>query len=53
VTGLFDVKTTDAIRQFQSYYNLPDNGQLDNMTLLLLNSRMMHNGPHLRASEGP
>jgi hypothetical protein len=51
VSGLFDVKTTDAIRLFQSYYNLKDTGQLDDMTLLLLNSRMMQNGPRLHPSQ--
>ncbi len=51
VNGLFDVSTTDAIRQFQAYYELPDTGQLDNMTLMLLNSRMMRNGPRLRNVE--
>lgn len=50
VSGLFDVKTTDAIRQFQNYYNLKDTGLLDDMTLLLLNSRMMRNGPRLHPS---
>ncbi len=51
INGLFDVSTTDAIRQFQSYYELPESGQLDNMTLMLLNSRMMRNGPRLRNVE--
>lgn len=51
VNGLLDVSTTDAIRKFQSYYKLPDTGQLDNMTLMLLNSRMMRNGPRLRTVE--
>ena len=51
VNGLFDVSTTDAIRQFQSYYELPDTGQLDNMTLMLLNAHMMRNGPRLRNVE--
>lgn len=51
INGLFDVSTTDAIRQFQSYYQLPDTGALDNMTLMLLNSRMMRNGPRLRNVE--
>lgn len=51
VNGLFDVSTTDAIRQFQVYYKLSDTGQLDNMTLMLLNSRMMRNGPRLRNVE--
>ena len=51
VNGLFDVSTTDAIRQFQSYYKLSDTGQLDNMTLMLLNRRMMRNGPRLRNVE--
>ncbi|MGI8907015.1 MAG: AAA family ATPase [Candidatus Sumerlaeaceae bacterium] len=51
ISGLFDVKTTDAIRQFQSYYNLKDTGQLDDMTLMLLNSRMLRNGPRLHPSQ--
>lgn len=51
VNGLFDVSTTDAISQFQAYYKLPETGQLDNMTLMLLNSRMMRNGPRLRNVE--
>lgn len=51
VNGLFDVSTTDAIRQFQAYYEIPENGQLDNLTLMLLNSRMMRNGPRLRTVE--
>ena len=49
VNGLFDVKTTDAIRRFQSYFNLRDTGQLDDMTMMLLNSRMMRNGPRLQS----
>jgi len=48
VSGLFDVKTTDAVRQFQSYFNIGETGGLDDMTLLLLNSRMLRNGPRLR-----
>src|SRR5690606_22547792 len=51
VNGLFDVKTTDAISRFQSYYSIPATGQLDNITLLLLNSRMMVKGPRLRIAE--
>lgn len=51
VNGLFDVSTTDAIRQFQAYYEIPETGQLDNLTLMLLNSRMMRNGPRLRNVE--
>jgi general secretion pathway protein A len=51
VNGLFDVSTTDAIRQFQAYYEIPETGQLDSLTLMLLNSRMMRNGPRLRSVE--
>lgn len=51
VSGLFDVKTTDAVRQFQSYFNVKDTGAMDDLTLLLLNSRMMRNGPRLRPSQ--
>jgi len=51
VNGVFDVSTTDAIRKFQAYYELSETGQLDNITLMLLNSRMMRNGPRLRTME--
>lgn len=51
INGVFDVSTTEAIRRFQGYYELPDTGQLDNLTLMLLNSHMMRNGPQLRPVE--
>lgn len=47
VSGVYDVKTTEAIRKLQSYFKLKETGQLDSLTLLLLNSRMMRNGPRL------
>lgn len=51
VSGVYDVKTTEAIRKLQSYYRLKETGQLDDVTLLILNSRMMRNGPRLGAGE--
>lgn len=47
VTGIFDVKTGQAIGQFQEYYNLKRTEQLDDLTVLLLNARMMRGGPCL------
>lgn len=46
-TGVFDVKTTDAIKKLQSYYKLPETGQMDDVTLMILNSLMMPKAPRL------
>lgn len=50
VSGVLDVKTADGIRKFQAYYNLPTTGQLDDLTAMVLNSRMMANGPKLNSA---
>lgn len=50
VSGVFDVDTTEAIRKLQAYFNIEANGKLDGMTLVILNSRMMHDGPRLNAA---
>lgn len=50
VSGVLDVKTADGIRKFQAYYNLPTSGQLDDLTAMVLNSRMMANGPKLNSA---
>lgn len=48
VSGVFDKPTTQAIEKFQSYYKTDKvNGQLDDLTVMLLNSRMMEKGPKL------
>jgi general secretion pathway protein A len=49
VSGVYDVKTTEAIRKLQAYYKLDQTGQLDPTTLLVLNSRMTREGPRLSA----
>ncbi|MGB9690753.1 MAG: AAA family ATPase [Candidatus Sumerlaeaceae bacterium] len=46
-SGKFDVDTAEAIKKFQAYYKLRETGQIDDLTAMLLNSRMMDNGPHL------
>lgn len=51
VTGVYDVKTTEAIKKLQSYYKLKESGQLDDLTLMILNSRMMRNGPRLNSAD--
>lgn len=51
-SGTFDIETTEAIKKLQAYYELKQTGELDSMTLLLLNSRMMRNGPRLNAAAG-
>lgn len=52
VSGVFDVKTTDAVRKLQDYYKLKDGrGQMDALTLMILNSRMMREGPRLTETE--
>jgi type II secretory pathway predicted ATPase ExeA len=50
VNGTFDTKTAEAIQKLQRYYNLTETGKLDDLTLMILNSRMMRNGPHLNAA---
>lgn len=50
VSGKFDVDTTEAIKKFQAYYKLRETGQIDDLTAMLLNSRMMDNGPRLVAT---
>jgi general secretion pathway protein A len=50
VSGKFDVDTVEAIRKFQSYYQLKETGQLDDLTVMLLNSRIMRDGPRLSAT---
>ncbi len=50
--GVFDVKTGQAIGQFQEYYNLKRTEQLDDATMLLLNARMMRGGPCLNPALG-
>jgi general secretion pathway protein A len=49
VSGVYDAKTTEAIQKFQAYYDLPETGQLDTLTMILLNARMATNGPKLNA----
>lgn len=51
VSGVYDVKTSNAVKRFQTYYGLPETGQLDNLTMLLLNAGMMRNGPRLSSAE--
>jgi hypothetical protein len=51
VSGTFDVKTTEGIRKFQAYYKLRETGQLDELTAMVLNSRMMQDGPRLNAAD--
>jgi type II secretory pathway predicted ATPase ExeA len=50
VSGKFDVDTAEAIKRFQAYYKLRETGQIDDLTAMLLNSRMMENGPRLAAT---
>ncbi len=49
-SGKYDVDTSEAIKKFQAYYKLRETGQIDDLTAMLLNSRMMDNGPHLAAT---
>jgi|GEM_PF-307930 len=49
-TGKFDVDTSEAIKKFQAYFKLSETGQIDDITAMLLNSRMMENGPRLTAT---
>ena len=51
VTGVFDVKTMEALRKLQSFYKIPETGKLCPLTMLVLNSQMMANGPHLAELE--
>ncbi|MCX7019710.1 MAG: AAA family ATPase [Candidatus Sumerlaeota bacterium] len=51
VTGVFDVKTTEAIKKLQKYYGLKETGNLDDMTLMILNSRLMKKGPRLAGGD--
>lgn len=52
VTGVFDVKTSEAIVKLQSYYDLKNtSGHLDEVTVMILNSRMMREGPRLTETE--
>jgi type II secretory pathway predicted ATPase ExeA len=50
LTGTYDAATTEAIQAFQTYFGLPNTGQLDSLTVILLNARMMTNGPRLNAA---
>ncbi len=46
-SGKFDVDTAEAIKKFQAYYKLRETGQIDDLTAMLFNSRMMEEGPRL------
>jgi general secretion pathway protein A len=49
-SGKFDIDTVEAIKKFQAYYKLRETGQIDDLTAMLLNSRMMENGPRLAST---
>ncbi len=50
ITGMLDAKTAEGILKFQEYYELTATGQLDDLTVMVLNSRMMQDGPKLNAA---
>jgi N-acetyl-anhydromuramyl-L-alanine amidase AmpD len=50
VSGKFDVDTVDAIKKFQAYYKLRESGQLDDLTVMLLNACMRPEGPRLNST---
>lgn len=52
VTGIFDLQTAKAIRNFQRYYHLEPTGRLDEKTILLLSFRMQPVRPRLFSSGG-
>ncbi len=52
LSGVFDLQTARAIRNFQRYYNLEATGRLDEKTVLLLSSRMHSVRPRLFSSGG-
>ncbi|AXA36953.1 MAG: AAA family ATPase [Candidatus Hydrogenedentota bacterium] len=50
VSGKFDVDTVEAIKKFQAYYKLRESGQLDDLTVMLLNACMRPEGPRLSST---
>ncbi len=52
VSGVFDVDTYEAIKKLQSFYKLKDTGNLDPLTLMIINSRIMRDGPRLNNAVG-
>lgn len=50
VSGKFDVDTVEAIKKFQAYYKLREAGQLDDLTVMLLNACMRPEGPRLSST---
>jgi general secretion pathway protein A len=51
-SGVFDLQTAKAIKNFQRYYHLDPTGRLDEKTVLLLSSRMHAVRPRLFSSGG-
>ena len=52
VTGVFDMDTVEAIAKLQLFYKLKDSGNLDPLTLMIINSRIMREGPKLNNATG-
>ena len=52
ITGIFDVKTENAVRNFQRYHKIQPTGILDDETVLILSTRMSATRPRLYSSGG-
>jgi hypothetical protein len=52
ITGIFDIKTENAIRNFQRYHKFKPTGLLDDETVLILSTRMCEKRPRLYSSGG-
>jgi len=52
LSGVFDLQTARAIKNFQRYYHLEPTGRLDEKTVLVLSSRMHSLRPRLFSSGG-
>jgi len=50
VTGIFDMKTENAVRNFQRYHKFQPTGLLDDETVLILSTRMYAKRPRLYSS---
>ncbi|MDD4280157.1 MAG: AAA family ATPase [Candidatus Sumerlaeales bacterium] len=52
ITGVYDVDTCTGLKSLQNFYGLPDTGSLDPLTLMIVNSRIMREGPKLNNAVG-
>jgi general secretion pathway protein A len=51
-TGIFDIKTENAVRNFQRYHKIQPTGLLDDETVLIISTRMSAKRPRLYSSGG-